>query len=515
MFSGFFSRSCGGDVVSDVQLKEERLVEAMEDGMEDDVEGLVWFESTSKINMKKLFETDSKRAVGAGTKIKIPPGRLDMLEHRLRPHGRLAKPVDQDSWSLFRALAFALGRRREASHVNIRNELVEKLRVMGDWPVLSPEKFRETCKARGEDENPEMNLVKTMFQKMGWPQHVNLLAGTDSPGDQFMLLAACCIYKTKICLVTATPNKDGNLRDGVNYDNPIWLAAPHYWRTCDTHEPWSVPTERSPIYIAHLHGCQFFALETQAQNSRNKNRQAKLESSRRIAAEKADRKMAEMVDAEDSVLPVEVTDEDRLKEELSKVLLPMRQPGEPEPTQEQLLQNEKVSDMLKRLQGDELFELLFEYKTIFDVFDYDSSGVMRIDEVVRAFRSYNVDLREQHEIVEGGYGVNKESLGYMRRMLNGQSITFTHFAKIMLAESKDTSPKEDLKMLINEMKEDIIVNPEDGERRVRLEDIDKVLSQFQMSIFDTLSIDPGTMKEHDGWIKVSDIEHALSGPQDL
>ena len=29
-------------------------------------------------------------------------------------------------------------------------------------------------------------------------------------------------------------------------------------------------------------------------------------------------------------------------------------------------------------------------------------------------------------------------------------------------------------MLINEMKEDIIVNPEDGERRVRLEDIDKV-----------------------------------------
>ena len=62
---------------------------------------------------------------------------------------------------------------------------------MGDWPVvnarsaspecsyaivtsthllhllqLSPEKFRETCKARGEDENPEMNLVKTMFQKV-------------------------------------------------------------------------------------------------------------------------------------------------------------------------------------------------------------------------------------------------------------------------------------------------------------------------------------------------------------
>ena len=81
MFSGFFSRSCGGDVVSDVQLKEERLVEAMEDGMEDDVEGLVWFESTSKINMKKLFETDSKRAVVIVPK-PPPPNKLTVPNSR-------------------------------------------------------------------------------------------------------------------------------------------------------------------------------------------------------------------------------------------------------------------------------------------------------------------------------------------------------------------------------------------------------------------------------------------------
>ena len=163
--------------------------------------------------------------------------------------------MEQNSTSLYRAIAFALGRKREQSHQNVRREVCEWLMDQGDRPVLAPDIVAKHGILR------EHNLVKHLFNKLGWENVIEELADENRPGNHISLLGACCKYQTKICLISAAEE----------WPEPIWLAPPELWtrdqEAGSTHE--QVRLERSPLFIAHLHDSQFFAIETAAQHARN------------------------------------------------------------------------------------------------------------------------------------------------------------------------------------------------------------------------------------------------------
>jgi len=144
-----------------------------EDG---DEEGMAWFdtrEATARPggtrNLKDLLQPNPNGSFGIGIKIAIPPGRQEILAERLSLVGQLPRPVEQDSSSLFRALAFALGRKRDVSHLNIRNEIVDFLSKADTWPVLDSDVFKKKCEANGDVQTEKKmmeNSLSSRFQKV-------------------------------------------------------------------------------------------------------------------------------------------------------------------------------------------------------------------------------------------------------------------------------------------------------------------------------------------------------------
>jgi len=215
-----------------------------------------------------------------------------------------------------------------------------------------------------------------------------------------------------------------------------------------------VPLQRAPLYIVHLQGGQYYAVETQAQYNRNQQRQNKLESARLVHYERDERMQAEALanseTAHEEAPVVEHMDID-IKNSLAAVLL--QDKDEATMTQEELHADAKVTEMVATLSGNELFELLFEYKMIFDVLDFDSSGEMRLDEIVRAYRSYGVDLLDERDVEDGGYGKGEgRPVEALRRQLSGQSMTFTKFAKYMLIARGNTHPEHELMKLFKNIR---------------------------------------------------------------
>jgi len=339
-------------------------------------------------------------------------------------------------------------------------------------------------------------------QESQWVAHMKDLRDPNSSEPIFAaLLGACCLYKTKICLVSAEDDQE----------EPIWLSAPEHWRTTEEPVEWRIPLERSPIFLGHLHESQFYAVETGAQNARNVLRAEKLEKKRRIL-QKADMEMRLLREGEE--------EEDDVDEELTisnfdkaflEILIPPRGPGAPEPSQEAMQQEEKIRGVMKELTEEELFDLMFEYKCIFDVFDSDSSGTMRLDEIVRAFRYYGVDLQEEKSVGQGGYGVgNASALNALRMSITDGEITFTQFAQRMLAERSSIAPQTELRQLIRQLGPERSM--EDGRERVKLERVQQLLANFGHDIMEGISLDELTV-DQDGvaWIPTSFLEDALRG----
>jgi len=371
----------------------------------------------------------------------------------------------------------------------------------GDRPVLAHDIAR---KNQVEDEH---NTLRHLLNKLGWENAVEDMAEEGEPGNHIALLAACCRYQTKICLISA--------HESDKWKNPIWLAPPDQWTRDDKeggdkrHD--QIRLERSPIFIAHLHDSQFFAVETAAQNARNKLRDEGLEKQRRQAAELANQLASERMAREEmghvaeALLPDEdgtgdLTDFDQA---FLEVLMPPNTDGLKHSTEE-LQQQEKLQEVLRDLTEEETFDLLFEYKCIFDVFDYDSSGVMRLDEVVRAFRFYGIDLLEEGSTAEGGYGKGSHrALEYLKRALPNQEITFTAFARKMLAERVTIAPQTELRNLIMAME----YKMQGDKRMVLLSSVNEVLASLGFPVESISHLDTG--KDH--YIDVAEVEAAFKG----
>ena len=375
----------------------------------------------------------------------------------------------------------------------MRREVCEWLENKGEKFVVDPEQWISSVD--GKELPRELNRLRHRLNKLGWNQTVTDLSSEDAPGNHIALLAACCKYNTKVCLVSAQPG----------WEEPIWLAPPSYWSDVD--EDWRVHLEMSPIYIAHLHDSQFYGVETGAQHARNIVRDATLEKKRRLAAEQASQLTAGKREEEEEKLVEEDAHEHNTITSFDKAFLEVLMPPSVDKntlSTEELQQQERLQEVLKELSEEETFNLLFEYKSMFDVFDYDSSGTMRLDEIVRAFRFYGIDLTEEADVKDGGYGKgNQAALDYLKRGLPQGQISFTEFAKKMLAERVTIAPQTELRGLIHSMEPEIDYKTKKW--RVRLSKVNHVLKNFGCDVYE------GDEECQDEFIWVEDLEGALKG----